>query len=186
MSNIGYVRVSSAGQNTDRQLANLKVKLDRTFSDKATGANMQRPGLQELLEYARVGDTVYFHAIDRVARSALDWMKIRKTLTGNGATVVIVNRNIIFTSESTDPMQKAMADIEAVFAELERSISKQRQKEGIAAAKKRGVVFGPKPKLTGQNKEDILATRNAGRSQNELAKEYGVSRTTIQRALGLI
>ncbi|MGY3172340.1 DNA invertase Pin-like site-specific DNA recombinase [Pseudomonas sp. TE12234] len=178
MSQVGYVRVSSADQNTARQLDG--VVLDRVFTDKVSGATTERPQLQEMLQYVREGDTIHVHAIDRLARSLVDLLELVEGLTKRGINVHFHNPNLLFTGESNDPMQTMMLSMMGAVAQFERAISKERQREGIKKAKAAGVYKGRAKTV------DDLAIREsiaAGSSYRETAKTLGVSLSTVQRAM---
>src|SRR6185437_8961257 len=94
---IGYIRVSSLGQHTERQLEG--VQLDRTFTDKVSGKDTNRPKLQELLEFAREGDTVVVHSMDRLARNLDDLRRLVRLLTQKGVAVEFLHEHLTFTGE---------------------------------------------------------------------------------------
>ena len=133
----GYIRVSSLDQNEDRQLADLGLNLDKTFTDKCSGKDMKRPELQKALEHVREGDTLHIHSIDRLARNLVDLQSIVEELTGRGVTVVFHKENLTFSGES-DAMHKLMFQMMGAFAEFERSMIRERQREGIEAGPRRG------------------------------------------------
>ena len=133
---IGYVRVSTKLQNTERQLNGLP--LDIVFTDKASGKDTNRPKLTELLNYVRDGDIVYVHCMDRLARNLDDLRRIIKTITGKQAQVCFIKEGLEFTS-SKSPMSNLMLSLMGAFAEFEHGLIRERQLEGIAKAKERGV-----------------------------------------------
>ncbi len=132
---IGYVRVSSLDQNPDRQLEQIPV--DRTFTDKASGKDVARPQLDALLRFAREGDTVVVHSMDRLARNLDDLRRLVKQLTGRGIRVEFVKEGLAFTGEDA-PMATLLLSVMGAFAEFERALIRERQREGIALAKQRG------------------------------------------------
>lgn len=175
---VGYIRISSEGQNLDRQLDGLA--LERIFSDKASGKNTDRVGLQECLSFLREGDVLHVHDLSRLARSLLDLEKIVMTLNSKGVTVVFHQENLTFVAgHEIDPMSKLLFQVLGSFAEFERRLIKARQREGIELAKQRGVYKGRKHCLTPEQIEDIKRSIESGRKVAELAKEYGCSRETI-------
>ena len=142
---VGYIRVSSVDQNELRQLDG--VQLDKKFTDKASGSDTKRPQLQAALEYLRDGDVLVVHSLDRLARNLDDLRKMVTELTGRGVVVEFVKEQLTFTSED-NAMSKLLLSAMGAFAEFERALIKERQREGIALAKQRGVYKGRKPSLT--------------------------------------
>src|SRR5512135_2313584 len=136
---IGYVRVSTYDQNVDRQLEHLDV--DRVFTDKASGKDAERPELQALLAYAREGDTIVVHSMDRLARNVDDLRRIVQRETQRGVRVQLVTENLTFTGEPS-PMSRLMLSVLGAVAQFERDLIKERQREGIALAKQRGAYRG--------------------------------------------
>src|SRR5215467_14135112 len=139
---VGYVRVSSVDQNAVRQLDGIAV--ERTFTDKASGKDTTRPKLDEMLAFVRDGDIVTVHSMDRLARNLDDLRRTVRTLTGKGVQVEFVKENLTFTGEDS-PMATLLLSVMGAFAEFERALILERQREGIAAAKSRGVYTGRKP-----------------------------------------
>jgi DNA invertase Pin-like site-specific DNA recombinase len=181
MTNIGYIRVSSLDQNTDRQLDG--VALDETFTEKASAATTKRPKLEECLRYVRKGDTLHVHSIDRLARNLEDLLSLLKTLTGKGVAVQFHKERLTFTGED-NPFQTLQLQIIGAVAQFERAIIKERQREGIAKAQAKGKHCGRTAKLTPEQVEEIRARIEAGEEKKALAQEYGVSRQTLYRAIG--
>lgn len=180
MSDVGYIRVSSVGQNTLRQL--MGVKLDRTFEEKVSAKDMQRPKLQECLSYLREGDTLHVHSIDRLARNLADLQGLVKGLTQRGVAVKFHKENLEFTGEDT-PMNKLMLQLLGAISEFERSLIKERQREGIAAAKAQGKQVGAKKKINDDLLVKIKARLADNVSKKDVATEFGISRTTLYAAL---
>ncbi|MGL1862678.1 MAG: recombinase family protein [Pseudodesulfovibrio sp.] len=176
----GYIRVSSVDQNESRQLEG--IQLDKKFIDKCSGKDTKRPELQRALEHLREGDTLHVHSIDRLARSLQDLQVIVKDLNAKGVTVKFHTENLTFTGDE-NPMQELMFQLMGAFAQFERAVIKERQKEGIAAAKKRGVYKGRAPKLAKEQIEEIRSKADAGANKAALAREYKVSRQTIYSVL---
>jgi len=176
MMRVGYVRVSSVDQNTVRQLDGITV--ERTFTDTASGKDTTRPKLDELLAFVRDGDTVLVHSMDRLARNLDDLRRIVRTLTDNGARVEFIKERLTFTGEDT-PIATLLLSVMGAFAEFERALILERQREGIAAAKKRGAYTGRKPALTTEQARQLRQRAVAGERKSALAKEYGISRETV-------
>ena len=177
---IGYVRVSATDQNTARQLDGIEV--DRMFTDRASGKDVQRPALEEMMAYVRQGDTVLVHSMDRLARNLDDLRQIVQTLTRKGVVIEFVKEHLRFTGEDT-PMANLMLTVMGAFAEFERALIRERQREGIAQARKRGAYRGRKPVLSRDRLEEVRRLAASGMGKAALARQFGVSRQTIYKAL---
>lgn len=177
---VAYLRVSSVDQNTDRQLEGFEF--DEWFTDKVSGKDTNRPALTECLRHLRKGDTLHVHSIDRLARNMSDLMKLVSDLTERGVAVKFHKENLTFTGEE-NPFQTLQLQMMGAFAEFERSMIRERQKEGIAAAKKKGKQIGAKRKLSPDQVADIQSRLASGETKKDLAHEYGVSRQTLYAAL---
>tara|TARA_B100000795_G_scaffold116036_1_gene86151 strand:- start:663 stop:1331 length:669 start_codon:yes stop_codon:yes gene_type:complete len=177
---IGYVRVSSLEQSTYRQLAD--VKLDRVFEDKVSGKTMDRPQLQACLKDLRQDDVLHVHSIDRLARNMSYLLKLVNDLTTDGVTVHFHKESLVFNG-GAGPIDKLMLQMLGAFSEFGVAMISERQREGIAAAKSRGVRFGAKPKLTAKQVEAIRSRVSQGEAKKALAIEFGVSRQTLYTAL---
>lgn len=177
---IGYKRVSSIEQSTDRQLVD--IELDKVFEDKLSGTTTNRPQLKACLNHLRQGDTLHVHSIDRLARNMADLLQIVNDLAREGVTVNFHKESLIF-SDGDSPIDKLMLQMLAAFSEFEVAMIKGRQREGIAAAKSKGVKFGAKPKLTDKQVIEIRSRASQGEHKTSLASEYGVSRQTLYTAL---
>lgn len=178
---VGYIRVSSAGQNDARQLDG--VTLDKTFTDKASGKDTQRPQLQSMLEFVREGDHVYVHSMDRLARSLSDLESIVKGLTGRGVTVTFATQAMTFTGDDS-PMNTLMMQLLGAVGQFERSLIRERQREGIAIAKAKGNVYkGRKPSLDSAGVIELRSMVTKGVPKAQIAAKLGISRTTLYAAL---
>jgi DNA invertase Pin-like site-specific DNA recombinase len=177
---IGYVRVSSFDQNPERQLEDVQV--DRLFMDKASGKDTQRPQLKVLLAFVREGDTVVVHSMDRLARNLDDLRKIVQDLTKRGIRIEFMKEHLTFTGEDS-PMANLMLSVMGAFAEFERALIRERQREGIALAKQRGIYRGRKKSLLPEQVEQLRRRAKAGEKKSELAREYGISRETVYQYL---
>lgn len=173
---VGYVRVSTIDQNTARQLEG--IQLDRIFTDKASGKDTQRPELARLLEFVREGDTVVVHSMDRLARNLDDLRRMVKSLTAKGIRVEFVKEQLSFSGDDS-PMATLLLSMMGAFAEFERALILERQREGIAQAKQRGAYKGRKPSLTDAEAEELRSRIKSGEMKTKLAKEYGISRETL-------
>jgi DNA invertase Pin-like site-specific DNA recombinase len=154
------------------------VELDKTFSDKASGKDVKKPQLQAALEYLRDGDVLVVHSMDRLARNLVDLRTMVEELTGRGVRVQFVKENLIFTGDDTSAA-KLLLNVMGAVAEFERSLLKERQREGIAIAKKAGVYKGRKPSLTPERVTELRARVAAGEKKAALAREFGISRETL-------
>jgi DNA invertase Pin-like site-specific DNA recombinase len=173
---VGYIRVSSVDQSELRQLDG--VSLDKRFTDKASGKDTKRPQLQAALEYLRDGDVLAVHSMDRLARNLDDLRKIVLDLTERGVVVEFEKEKLTFTSEA-NAMSKLLLSVMGAFAEFERSLIKERQREGIAVAKRAGVYKGRKPSLTTERVTELRARIAGGEKKAALAREFGISRETL-------
>src|SRR5436305_2129381 len=178
---VGYVRVSAIDQNTERQLDG--IKLERVFTDKASGKDVKRPQLRAALEYLREGDTLYVHSLDRLARNAEDLLRIVRELTEQGVTVEFVKNKLTFSGDSTDPMSKLMLTMLAGFATFERDLIRERQREGIALAKARGAYTGRRKALKPEEAVQLREMAAAGMPKSELARTYQISRQSVYQYL---
>ena len=179
---IGYIRVSSADQNAARQLEG--VTLDKVFTEKVSGkSTSNRPALAACLDYLRDGDTLHVHSIDRLARNLADLQSIVAELTSRGVAVRFEKQGLCFSGEHSDPMQTLMLQMLGAFAEFERELIHERQREGIAAAKASGKHLGRPAALTVAQCAEIQQRKADGETATALADEYGVSRQTLYQAL---
>ena len=177
---IGYVRVSSFDQNPERQLDHVEV--GKVFTDKASGKDTRRPQLDALLSFVREGDTVVVHSMDRLARNLDDLRRLVQKLTQRGARIEFVKENLIFTGEDS-PMATLMLSVMGAFAEFERALIHERQREGIALAKQRGAYRGRKKALSPEQEADLRQRVGAGEQKAKLARTFGISRETLYQYL---
>jgi DNA invertase Pin-like site-specific DNA recombinase len=182
---IGYIRVSTAEQNTVRQLD--AEQLTVTFTDKASGKNAERPQLQAMLAGNwPEGSTVVVHSMDRLARSLSDLLRIVEQLTARGIAVQFVKEGKTFKgSETADPIDKLMLSLLGAFAEYERALIRERQREGIAKAKERGVYRGrPRRVDDAERIAQIVAEATAaGANKSRIAVKHSISRDTLYKYL---
>lgn len=179
--NVGYIRVSSTSQNTERQLTD--VALDRVFTDKVSGKDTNRPELANCFSHLREGDVLHVHSIDRLARNLKDLQNIIEELTGKGVSVTFYKEHLSFEAANSSPMQTLMLQMLGAFAEFERTLIKERQREGIEAAKAQGKKLGAPAKLTAEQAAEIKARVEQGADKSKLAQEYGISRPTLYKLL---
>lgn len=177
---VGYVRVSSVGQNAQRQLDG--IQLDKVFTDSVSGKDTSRPGLTACLGHLREGDTLNVHSMDRMARNLDDLRKMVKDLTTKGVAVRFVKEGLTFTGDD-GPMSNLLLSMLGAVAEFERSLIRERQTEGIALAKAKGVYTGRKPTLSADKVTELKARVRAGESKVGMAREFGISRETVYQYL---
>lgn len=181
MATVGYIRVSDASQNEGRQLEGMA--LDKTFTDKVSGKNTNRPALAQMLEYVREGDTLVVHSIDRLARNLVDLRSLVDQLTGKGVAVRFVKEALTFTADTKNPMNNLMLSMMGAFAEFERAVIRERQREGIELAKAEGRMKGRPAALTPDQVKAIKERAQKGESKVALAAEFNVTRSTLYAAL---
>ena len=179
---IGYIRVSSFDQNLDRQLEELKVV--RSFTDKASGKDTHRPELESLLAFVREGDTVVVHSMDRLARNLDDLRRVVQDLTKRGIRIEFTKESLTFTGEDS-PMANLMLSVMGAFAEFERSLLKERQREGITLAKQRGAYRGRKRSLNTEQISEMKSRIEAGEQKSKVARDMNISRETVYQYLRL-
>jgi DNA invertase Pin-like site-specific DNA recombinase len=151
--------------------------LDRVFTDKASGRDTARPELTELLRFARDGDTVEAHSMDRLARNLDDLRALVQGLTRKGEQVEFVKESLVFTGEDS-PMANLMLSVMGSSAQFERSLIRERQREGVALAKQRGVYTGRK-RATPERAAELVMRAGSGVPKAVLACDYGISRETV-------
>lgn len=180
--NVAYVRVSTVEQNEERQVKAMEQhNIDKWYIEKVSAKDTNRPKLQEMLEYVREGDTVYIHDFSRLARSTKDLLEIVEYLTNKGVRLVSNKENL----DTSTPTGKLMLTMIGAINEFERANLLERQREGIAIAKTKGVYKGRKAIEIDDNKFEIEYNRYMSREINktELAKKLGVSRPTLDKMI---
>lgn len=181
---VAYIRVSTEDQNTARQLE-LAERADRVFEEKMSGVDIaHRPQLQAALAYLREGDTLIVWAIDRLTRSLPDLDRIINDLRNRGVSVEFVSEGMKFPAgEEIDPFTEAQLYTMGVFAQLVRRMNSANAKEGIAVAKKEKRYKGRKPKLSRADLEQLKDRASSGVAKAKLAREFGITRDLLYRAL---
>jgi transposon tn21 resolvase len=178
--NLAYVRVSTVEQNEERQIEALKkFNIEKWFTEKISGKNMERPKLQEMLDFCREGDTIYIHDFSRLARSTKDLLDIVERLKEKGVHLVSNKENI----DSSTPQGKLMLTMIAAIYEFERENMLERQREGIAIAKREGKFKGRKPlELDDFDKYyELYVSRQITKS--EMARKLNISRPTLDKMI---
>ena len=181
---IGYTRVSTKEQNTARQLDG--IALEQVYEDKISGVIKERPQLSICLQVLRAGDTLHVHSIDRLARSLRHLQEIVEDLTVRGVRVHFHAENLIFESDSTNPMAMLMLHMLGAIAQFERSISKVRQAEGTAIAKLNGTRSGKpwgKQPLDMTRRGEAIELSKSGANITQIAKAMKLSRASIYKLL---
>jgi DNA invertase Pin-like site-specific DNA recombinase len=188
MRTIGYIRVSSEGQNIARQKKSLKeAGCTVLYIEKLSGASMERPELQRMLDELNTGDMVIIHEISRLSRSTKDLLTIVEIIQSKGAGLKSITDKWLDLSDD-NPMSEFIFTIFSGLAQFERKMIKQRQKEGIEIAKSEGKFKGRKTKLVEGGKEEqrmkaIIEAYKLGKSINDIRTTYKVGTGTIYRLL---
>lgn len=178
---IGYKRVSTVDQNAERQLEG--IELDRVFSEQASGKDTNRPQLQACMAYLREGDALLIHSMDRLARNVEDMLRIVRELNNKGVTVQFMKENMVFAAHSEDPRSVLMMTMLTAFAQFERSLIRERQREGIAIAKAKGKYKGRKPALSADQVLTMKERVESGVAKAKVAREFKISRETLYQYL---
>lgn len=190
MDTYGYVRVSTREQNEDRQIIAMRgfgVKSSNIILDKQSGKDFNRPGYQRLMCKLKAGDTLVIKSIDRLGRNYDEILEQWRLLTKvKQVAVVVLDMPLLDTRQGRDLTGVLIADIVlqllSYVAQTEREFNRQRQAEGIAAAKAKGVHFGRRHKERGEEYEEVVAAWQRGElSGRAAAKRLGVAHATFQR-----
>lgn len=177
---LAYIRVSTAEQNEARQIEAMKqYPIEKFFTEKISGKDTQRPKLQELMNFAREGDTIHVHDFSRLARSTKDLLAIVETLTEKGITLVSNKENI----DTSTPTGKLMLTMIGAIAEFERACILDRQREGIAIAKRDGKYTGGKRKRVHGFEAGYARYKERAITKAQLAKELHISRPTLNKLI---
>ncbi|WP_419065665.1 recombinase family protein [Parasutterella sp.] len=181
---VGYARVSSVEQNLDRQLVQLKAEnVETVFVDKISGKNLDRPGFSSMMEYVNEGDTLVICSMDRLARSLMDLLNVTRTLQAKGVTVRFLKEKLeLSSSGETSAISKFLMAMMGAVAEFERSLIRERQQQGIALAKARGVYKGRKP-IDDERLAEAKRRIASGIPKTKVAKELKIGRTTLYKYL---
>ncbi len=186
----GYIRVSTREQNEDRQVIAMRefgVPDSNMVTDKQSGKDFARPGYRRLLRKLKPGDTLVLKSIDRLGRNYDEILEQWRLLTKEKhVEIVVLDMPLLDTRQGRDLMGTLIADIVlqllSYVAQTEREFIRQRQAEGIAAAKARGVQFGRKPKKRPEEYERLREEWRAGRiSARAAARQLGVAHRTFMK-----
>jgi DNA invertase Pin-like site-specific DNA recombinase len=179
MAQFGYARVSTDGQSLTAQMAELKAaKCERIFQEKVSGARADRKQLARLIAQLDKGDVLVVTRLDRLARSTRDLLNVLASVAEKGAGFKSLRDT---WADTTTAHGRLMLTVLGGLAEFERELIRTRTGEGRQRAKARGVIMGRKPKLTGHQRREALARREAGEVLTEIARSYNVSHSTISR-----
>ena len=176
MATIAYRRCSSVDQKLDRQ----DIKADKTFEEKLSGKDRNRPALAAMLDYIREGDLIKVWDISRLARDLMDLQNIITEINDKGATIQFITETLTFAPDSDNPIATLQLQILGSFAQFERSIKRQRQLEGIAIAKDKGKYSGGIKRI---NRERVHQLRSEGLSTYKIASMMEISRMSVHRIL---
>ena len=176
MATIAYRRCSSVDQKLDRQ----DIQADKTFEEKLSGKDRNRPALAAMLDYIREGDLIKVWDISRLARDLMDLQNIITEINDKGATIQFITENLTFAPDVDNPIATMQLQILGAVAEFERSIKRQRQLEGIAIAKDKGKYSGGIKRI---NRERVHQLRSEGLSTYKIASMMEISRMSVHRIL---
>lgn len=177
---VGYVRVSSVDQNEGRQLETMKkYGVEKVYSEKVSAKDTNRTELQSMLDFVREGDTVVIHDFSRLARSTKDLLEIVELLNDKKVNLISSKENI----DSSTPTGKLMLTMIGAINEFERANLLERQREGIALAKKEGKYKGRKEVNIKDFDKHYNRYMNREVNKSQLAKELGISRPTLDKLI---
>jgi DNA invertase Pin-like site-specific DNA recombinase len=178
---VAYIRVSSVGQNTARQLDGMTF--DQTFTDKCSGSDTNRPALQAMLAHVRKGDTVVVHEISRLARNTADLLALVKQLTDKGITIRFQKEQLTFTGDKNNAMNQMLLTMLGAVSAFELSMINERRAEGQAKAREAGTHMGRHAKLSADQVAELITRVKAGESKTALAEAFKISRATLYAAI---
>lgn len=180
MSVVGYARVSTIGQSLDVQTDKLsQYGCENIYKEKRSGTTAERPELIAVLNYVRKGDILVITKLDRLARSTYHLTQIAENLKQKNVELVVLDQNI----DTSTPTGKLLFNMLASIAEFETEIRKERQMEGIAKAKDKGVRFGAKAKLSDEQLVEMRKKRTDGILIKDLMSYYKLSKASVYRLL---
>ncbi|QOJ13991.1 MAG: recombinase family protein [Planctomycetia bacterium] len=177
---LGYVYVGVGDRDAHRQLEG--EELDRIFMDIATDRNNRRPQRNALFAHAHAGDTIVAQRMAGLARNADELRRIVLRETARGVHVQFVKERLVFTSEGS-PMTDLLLTMLGAVADFERTLLKERHREGVALARQRGIYGGRRRKLSSERVQELRARAASGERKARLAREFGISRETLYQYL---
>jgi DNA invertase Pin-like site-specific DNA recombinase len=176
---VGYARVSSAGQSLDVQLEKLK-SCEKVFQEKQSGRSAQsREQLQMCLDFVREGDTLIITKLDRLCRSTIDLLQVAQRLEAKGVSLRVLDQNI----DTATPAGKLMFTMLGAIAEFENDLRRERQADGIALARSRGLHLGRRAKLSSAQVSELRSLRQTGVKIRELMERFSLSKASVYRLL---
>ena len=178
MARVGYARVSTKEQRLEVQLEKLK-DCDKIYEEKLSGTDDKRPKLQECLDYVREGDTLVVTRLDRLARSTLHLCEIAKLLERKGVSLIVIDQSIDTSTSSG----RLLFNMLGAIAQFETEIRAERQAEGIRKALSKGVRFGRKSLLNGEQVEALKRKRKEGVTISALMREFGIGKVSVYNYL---
>jgi DNA invertase Pin-like site-specific DNA recombinase len=179
---IGYIRVSTLDQNIERQLEN--VPLDKSFIDKCSGKDLNRPQFEAMMNYVREDDRVIIHSLDRLARNLDHLRSVVKTLISKGIEVEFMQESLVFKGDDS-PMSNLLLSMMGAFAEFEHALIRERQREGIAIAKSKGIYHrrGRDRCLKSEDIVQLKAWVKEERPKTWIAQQFNISRHSVYKYL---
>ncbi len=180
---IGYIRVSTVDQNPDRQLESITV--DKKFIDYASAKSTNRPQLKCMLEFVREDDIIIVHSMDRLARNLKDLKELVDSLVSKKIQVHFLKENLQFSGENS-ATSNLVLHLMGAFAEFEYAFIRERQREGIEIAKKKGKFKGTAKKLDAEKVEILKRDLLTRKTKTQIALDLGVSRFTLYRYMDKI
>ena len=178
MARVGYARVSSTGQSLAVQLQKL-ADCDPIYQEKRSGTTDTRSQLAACLSYLRNGDTLVVTKLDRLARSTLHLCQIADALQKKGVALCVLDQAI----DTGDATGRLLFNMLGAIAQFETEIRAERQADGIANARARGVAFGRRPALTAPQIDELRTRRRQGALIKTLMEDYGLGKTAVYRYL---
>jgi DNA invertase Pin-like site-specific DNA recombinase len=177
---VGYIRVSSLDQNPERQLEGMD--LHHSYVDRWSGKNKERPKLEEMLRFIRLGDEIYVHSMDRLARNLEDLLSLVKQILEKGCSIHFVKEKLEFSNDEVNPMSKLMLSVFGAVAEFERSLILDRQREGIEIAKRKGKYKG---RANALNQEQVNQIKELYPSmpKTQIARQFNIHPNTVTKYL---
>lgn len=177
MAKIAYLRVSTTHQNTDRQEYAMPADIEKTFIDKASGKDTNRPEFQKMMEYVREGDVVYFESFSRISRSLTDLLNTLDTFTAKGVSFVSLKENI----DTSGATGKLIVSVLGAISAYEREINSERREFGYRKACAEGIVGRPKATATDDFYKAVAEWRGGKITATEAIAKAGMTRTTFYK-----
>ena len=177
MAKIAYLRVSTIHQNTDRQEYAMPDDIDKTFEDKASGKDTDRPQFRAMLDYVREGDIVYFESFSRISRSLPDLLNTLDYFSSHGVAFVSLKEQI----DTSGATGKLIISVSGAISAYEREINAERREFGYRKSLEEGRVGRPKAQATEAFYKAVNAWRNGNITATEAIRQCGMTRTTFYK-----